>query len=161
MSLWSYEQLLLKLLFCDILRMICHIDFKCGRINFQKPWISRNLDMNESEIIEFSVQMWADVTCIIMKPFSYAKFIVKAIYLELSDKIPRTCVLGRLFLFFLTEVYWKSNKIFCLLWIRNSSEQEQYIYIVYDKSIAGYIAGSLSWAANFANPTANEVTRAK
>ena len=50
--------------------------------------------MNETEIIKFSVPMWADVNYIIMKPFSKIKVIVKAIYLELSDsstlKIPQT-----------------------------------------------------------------------
>ena len=61
--------------------------------------------MKESEIIEFSVPMWADVNFIIMKPFSWIKSIVKAIYLQLSDKVPQTCVLSHLFLFFLAEIY--------------------------------------------------------
>ena len=34
--LWWDRQLWLKLLFCDILRMICYIEFKCGSINFHK-----------------------------------------------------------------------------------------------------------------------------
>ena len=32
-KLW-YRQLSLKLFFCDILRRICHIDFKCDSISF-------------------------------------------------------------------------------------------------------------------------------
>ena len=61
--------------------------------------------MNENDISEFSVPVWVDINYIIMKPFSWIKFIVKTIYLELSDNIHQTCLLGHLFLFFLTEVY--------------------------------------------------------
>ena len=57
-------------------------------------------------------------------------------HLELSGKIPQTLNLGHLFLFFIAEVYWKSSNIFCLLRITKSSEQEQYICIVCDKSIS-------------------------
>ena len=59
--------------------------------------------MNETEIIEFCVPMWADV----LRHYNtiQLKFTGKAIYLELSHKIPQTCVLGHLLLFFLTEVY--------------------------------------------------------
>ena len=34
--MWWYRQLLLKVFFRDILRMICNIDFECDCINFQK-----------------------------------------------------------------------------------------------------------------------------
>ena len=110
--------------------------------------------MNETEIIEFSVPMWVDD----LRYYEtiQLKFTGKAIYLELSHKIAQTCVLGHLFLFFLTEVYWNSNNIFCLLRITKSSKQEQYICIAYDKSI-WYTTGSLSWAVNAAYSTANQV----
>ena len=96
-----------------------------------------NLDMNETDIIDFSLPMWADVLRY-YETIQLDKIHSKS-YLELSYKIPQTCVLGHLFLFVLTEVYWKSNSIFYLLWI----------WIVYDKSI-WYTAGSLSWAINAA-----------
>ena len=92
--------------------------------------------------------MWGDIKYVTMKPFSKITFIVKAIYL------------GHWYHFFLTEVCWKSNNIFSLLRITKLSEQEQYIYIVYDKSI-WYTAGSLSWATNATYPTVNQLTNAK
>ena len=61
--------------------------------------------MDETEIKEFSVPMRADSNCIIVKPFSWIKLIVKSIYLELSHKIYQRCVTGHLFFFFSTEVY--------------------------------------------------------
>ena len=33
------------------------------------------------------------------------KSIGKLIYLNIADKIPQTCVIGHLFLFFFTEIY--------------------------------------------------------
>ena len=34
--MWWLHQLLLQMLFCDILRMIFNIDSKCGKVNFHK-----------------------------------------------------------------------------------------------------------------------------
>ena len=36
--IWWYRELPYKLLFRDILRLICYIDFKSGSINFHKVW---------------------------------------------------------------------------------------------------------------------------
>ena len=93
----------------QIKEQICFVWFFFFSICLSENEVSHgyleNLDMNETEIIEFSVPMWADMNYIFMRPFSWIKFIVKAIYLELSDKITQTCVLGHLLFFFLTEVY--------------------------------------------------------
>lgn len=40
---WRYRQLSLRLLFRDIMRMIFHIDFKCGSINFHKQEATRKI----------------------------------------------------------------------------------------------------------------------
>ena len=57
----------------------------------------------------------------------------KSYLLRTLSWIPQTCILGHLFFFFLTVVYWKSNNIFCLLSITKSRDQEQYQekYLIY------------------------------
>ena len=45
--------------------MYFQIDSKLNKL-----WISRTLDMNETEIIEYSVPMWSDGNYVIMKEFS-------------------------------------------------------------------------------------------
>ena len=57
--LWKLKACIV--LFLNALVYIPECEGSFSSPNFNRPWISRNLDMNETEIIEFSVTMWANV----------------------------------------------------------------------------------------------------
>ena len=58
-GLWKLKACIV--LFLNALVYIPECEGSFSSHNFNRPWISRNLDMNETEIIEFNVTMWANV----------------------------------------------------------------------------------------------------